>query len=224
MGRLIREKSKRQKHERKCQCKCDYFIDTTKDSYIKIKNQCYHTECYIKKLESGRDKLSHEDAKAIALELANKTFEENFKKNQEEKEDSVFVSWLCQQYDIIMLSSRFYDIRNKIYKGKYKNMSMAIKRDHLEDMWRQKMDYLNKVNDRNRRMGKIIEGEQRIFYDLAILINKYDDYLKWLEKNKIKADVSVISTTTMTDNKVYGNLTAKSNIKNEQQDDVDEWF
>lgn len=224
VGRPIRENSKRQKHERICQCRCGYFIDTTKDSYVKIKKGCYHTECYIKKLENDKDKLSHEEAKAIAFELATKTFEENFKKSQEQKEDGVFISWLCQQYDIVMLSSRFYDVRNKIYKGTYKNMSMAIKREHLEDMWRQKMNYLNKVNDRNRRMGKVIEGEQRVFYDLAILINKYDDYLNWLDKNKIRADVDTPDVTTMTDNKVYDNLIAKPQTKNEQQDDVDEWF
>ena len=47
------------------------------------------------------------------------------------------------------------------------------------------MGMLNKTAQRNKIQGKNMDASQRINYDLSILINKYDSYLKWLEKQRI---------------------------------------
>jgi hypothetical protein len=52
-------------------------------------------------------------------------------------------------------------------------------------MWRQKINTLNKIAQRNKQKGNEITGDKRIVYDLAILVNKYDGYLMWKEKQKI---------------------------------------
>lgn len=217
------EKETRKNYERVCQDGCGYFIDTSNDDYVIEKNKCYHVDCYIKKLTGGRNSLSEDYARKLANDMAYKTHIENIKKAEELKEDSEFSLWLCQQYGVTMFSSRFYNILNEVYNGTYKNISMAICKEHLRDMWKQKMPYLNRIGERNRTHGKVIEKEQKAIYDLTILINKYDDYLSWLQRNKIKADV-VIDDVKLTDNKVYDNLVSKVKPKNEKQDDVDEWF
>ena len=51
-------------------------------------------------------------------------------------------------------------------------------------MWKRKMPYLQKVNDKNIRMGKKIDGMARINYDMAIVLSKYDSYLEWKEQQQ----------------------------------------
>ena len=47
------------------------------------------------------------------------------------------------------------------------------------------MNYLIKTRAKNIVRGKEMSPEQQIKYDLAILVGKHVDYLKWKEKNKI---------------------------------------
>ena len=63
--------------------------------------------------------------------------------------------------------------------------------------------YLDKINAQNIAKGKEITGVSRVKYDLKVLYNKYDSYLKFLEKQKIleaeaqsdKTDEKLILTT-----------------------------
>ena len=41
-------------------------------------------------------------------------------------------------------------------------------------MWQRKMDYLKQTYEYNKTHGKDMYGANRVCYDLAILINKYD--------------------------------------------------
>ena len=49
----------------------------------------------------------------------------------------------------------------------------------------EKRNYLDKVAEQNRKKGNEISGVNRVNYDLAILLSKYDSYLKWKEQQKI---------------------------------------
>ena len=64
-------------------------------------------------------------------------------------------------------------------------MSFGIPPEHLLDMWKRKIDMLNGIASRNTTKGKSMNADQRINYDLSVLVNKYDSYLKWLEKQRI---------------------------------------
>ena len=57
--------------------------------------------------------------------------------------------------------------------------------EDLLDMWKQKRNYLDKIAEQNRKKGNEILGINRVNYDLAILLSKYDSYLKWKEQQKI---------------------------------------
>ena len=52
-------------------------------------------------------------------------------------------------------------------------------------MWQRKIDMLNGIAKKNEIKGIHMQSEQRLSYDLTILINKYDSYLRWKEKQKI---------------------------------------
>ena len=74
---------------------------------------------------------------------------------------------------------------DSVYKGTYKNLNKPVPPEDLLDMWRQKKNYLEKVSEQNRKKGTEIDGINRVNYDLAILLSKYDSYLKWKEQQKI---------------------------------------
>lgn len=73
---------------------------------------------------------------------------------------------------------------DSVYKGEYKGLKKPVPPEHLLDMWEQKKSYLLKIYERNRTHGKEIDGLQRVYYDLAILLSKYDSYLSWKDKQE----------------------------------------
>ena len=93
---------------------------------------------------------------------------------QDKKTESIrlkFTDWLYREYEISFLP-------------KYKNLTKPVPVEDLWDMWKRKMPYLQKVNDKNIRMGKKIDGMARINYDMAIVLSKYDSYLEWKEQQQ----------------------------------------
>ena len=66
--------------------------------------------------------------------------------------------------------------------GDDKNDGIPV--EDLLDMWDKKIDWLNSIAEK-KKMKSPMTQEQRILYDLAVLRNKYDSYLKWKEKQKI---------------------------------------
>lgn len=98
--------------------------------------------------------------------------------------DNVF-QFIKSAYDVTIIPTTVWHKIGNIYNGTFKGMLEGIPPEHLLDMWQRKIDMLNGIANRNVTMGKKMSGEQRINYDLSILINKYDSYLKWLDKQKI---------------------------------------
>lgn len=90
--------------------------------------------------------------------------------------------FIFEAYNVTFLPKHFYMKLQSIYKGELNNMSEPIPVDDLLYMWKSKMDYLNKTYEYNKEHGKDMVGIQRISYDLAILLNKYDSYKRWKEK------------------------------------------
>ena len=95
-----------------------------------------------------------------------------------------FTDWLYREYEISFLTKYFFINLDKVYKGTYKNLTKPVPVEDLWDMWKRKMPYLQKVNDKNIRMGKKIDGMARINYDMAIVLSKYDSYLEWKEQQQ----------------------------------------
>lgn len=90
--------------------------------------------------------------------------------------------FIYKEYGLTFLPNYFFVNLSKIYKGEYKNLKEPIPVEDLFDMWQKKMDYLNKTYAYNKEHGKDMNGVQRVSYDLAILLNKYDSYKRWKDK------------------------------------------
>ena len=85
-------------------------------------------------------------------------------------------------------------------------------------MWKRKIDMLNGIANRNNTKGKTMNADQRINYDLSVLVNKYDSYLKWLEKQKILEAEKEIEKNENIVGKTIGYVTQKTEKNN--SDDI----
>lgn len=137
-----------------------------------------------------------------------------------EKETNIkreITNWIYITYGLTFLPKSFFINLDKIYKGTYKNLSSPIPPEELFDMWKRKIDSLNKTADRNSRMGKEINEVCRIYYDLAILLSKYDSYKEWKEKQKIANEI-IIEKTDKSIEQFCNNYNSQNNNKNDKLD------
>lgn len=109
-------------------------------------------------------------------------------------------TWVKKSRLCVVIQTVPWDSIAALYDGKY---GVKIPPKHLYDMFVRKQSYLDKINAQNIAKGKDITGVSRVKYDLKVLYNKYDSYLKFLEKQKIleaeaqsdKTDEKLILTT-----------------------------
>lgn len=127
-----------------------------------------------------------------------------------------FTDWLYDTYDISFLPKYFFYNLEKVYKGEYKNLNKPVPVEDLWDMWQRKLPYLLKVYDRNKRMGKEMQGLCRINYDMSIVLSRYDSYLKWKEEQQ----QALYDTNNDKDKIDYANIEASSVEDNNDEIDI----
>lgn len=130
------------------------------------------------------------------------------------------IEFIYSEYGITTLPKYFFANLAKIYNGTYsKNLKEPIPVEDLSDMWHKKMDFLNKTYEYNMQHGKEMYGTQRIAYDLAILINKYDSYKRWKEKQAAIHEQEKYFKAQISKTKAIQQI--QSNIQRQQDDNID---
>ena len=172
---------------RKCSiCKEHIILNGGSENYfIEYKNNnssCTHTKCYI-------DYHTTKKRKPKTIEECNDFIDScrEVAKSVEKKQNirHELYEFLFEMYNISFFPNYFYIKMDSVYKGTYKNLNRPVPPEDLLDMWKQKRNYLDKVAEQNRKKGTEITGVNRVNYDLAILLSKYDAYLDWKEKQQI---------------------------------------
>lgn len=126
-----------------------------------------------------------------------------------------------ERYDITKLPKSFFIKMAKVYDGSLNDIKQPVPPEHLYDMWCQKEQYLNKVYMNNISKGKKMKGYLRLNYDLAILLSKYDDYLKWLDRQKtVKAEDEEIKESVSTTEILYTDIKKQENNNNDNLIDI----
>ena len=172
---------------RKCSiCKEPIYInDTNEDFFITLKNETKsytHTNCYIEKQTTKKRSPKTVEECQEYIEQCRQNTKVIEKKKSTKNE---LYEFLFDMYDISYFPQYFYIKMDSVYKGTMKNLNKPVPPEDLLDMWKQKRNYLDKVAEQNRKKGNEISGVNRVNYDLAILLSKYDSYLKWKEQQKI---------------------------------------
>ena len=169
---------------RKCQYCQEYIVLEEHDALIgegKIV-KFFHNDCFIKKMTTKKIKPVRVDEATL---IANNLFKNSLGRINYRITLHHFYKWVQKRYDVVVLPNKFYTKMASIFDGTYIGLSRGIPVKHIFDMWKRKLKELRSINIYNRKKGNIIEGINLINYDLAVIINKYDSYLNWLNKMEI---------------------------------------
>lgn len=174
---------------RKCGCCEEYFYISHNDidDAIYYDKKTYHSSCFIN-MCNKRSQMKREDVSqkwTWVLNHLDQIRKESYQHlSLAITKENVF-EFIKDSYDVTIVPTTVWQKLSDIYNGTFKGMSVGIPPEHLLDMWKRKIDMLNGIADRNKTKGLVMSSDKRINYDLSILINKYDSYLRWLEKQKI---------------------------------------
>ena len=167
-----------------CDSKGIKSIQIGKDKFIYYNNKYYHYNCFIKyKSENNEYNLSQEQIINMADEMVLKT--KTIKSVIDSINKDRLIYWIYDYYNVSTLSSLFFQKLTMINNGTYSDkLIVPISCYDLLQIYKKMKSYLNKVNSNNERNGKNISLTNRIHYDLAIILNNYDEYIKWKQKQK----------------------------------------
>jgi hypothetical protein len=166
---------------RKCTI-CKQLIQIENEDIVYNKEKYFHFNCFINScLRKKRNKLSKEELIIQAKNLQ----KENYYIIKNIIDKAKLYYWIQHTYNLVVLPSYFFIKMDNIYDGNYKGLSKGIPAEDILDMWQRKKNELDKIADTNKKKDKYIDGIGRINYDLAILLNKYDSYLKWKDKQRL---------------------------------------
>ena len=208
--------------KRKCSC-CgeDFYISKDNiDDAIYYDKKTYHSSCFIN-ICNKRSQMKREDVSQKWTWVLNHL--DSIKQESYEHlklavvKENVF-NFIKDAYDITIIPTTVWQKLSNIYNGTFKGMTYGIPPEHLLDMWKRKIDMLNGIANRNNTKGRTMNVDQRINYDLSVLVNKYDSYLKWLEKQKILEAEKEIEKNENIVVKTIGYVTQKAEKNN--SDDI----
>lgn len=227
-GRFYHEKCffKMKAIKKKCaHCHKDIAIPNNLKECILYDNRYYHFDCFLEECHDRNtakwknalsciDDYKAEAEGALLLLLEQRRFDK--KSIDQYKNDAMVAAekWFAEA-DVNAFIRECYGVQNvpwtrlaQVYNGTFRKGVMPIPASHLFEMWKKKMPFLKKIYQKNILQGKQFEPEQRIIYDLAILVGKYDSFLKWKKEQTILASqVKVI--------KASNNLTPNLHFQNQ---------
>lgn len=148
---------------------------------VNFQNKYYHYECFkelaIKKASAKRGKPAiWQDALNRMLELEHdaKTLSEHYFIKHD------FNDWLIEKYNLSKVPGSFWQRIADLEKGIYAHRKCReISVSTLFDTWKWGWQKLNEINVRNQNSNRgPKDDEQRLIYDLSIVIQKVPSFLK----------------------------------------------
>lgn len=163
------------------------FSKDTIDQIIRFEKQYYHCDCFINACQkkSKRTNASPKWNEALcSIEEIKQETKKYFNCSDDFNKDEIY-NFILENYNIRAVPPYIFVKLEEVYSGRRKGLTCEIPPEDLLYMWKRKMNYLNKLRAKNITLGKEMGAAKQINYDLAVLVNLYDDYLQWKEQNKI---------------------------------------
>ena len=211
---------------RKCFC-CGstvYIDHKNIDEAIYYDKKTYHSNCFIQTHQNRVNRAKSETQQKQKSKEVLQNIDAIKDGSHHHFEDMItryeLTEFIYRSYDVTVVPSTVWTRIEEVFNGTYKFLLVKIPPTHLLDMWKRKMNSLNKIADKNNTKGKKIEKSKRIIYDLAILINKYDSYLDWLEKQKILEAEKNLSMEKLIISREIISEKAKDNNTNKEDNDM----
>lgn len=168
---------------------CKNEIDTESDDknsfFFELdgnKKKCFHCNCFISyKTTRSRKKMTVEECNSY-INDRKKEYEALEKKKNAR---NMLFDYVIDMYELTFVPKHFYMKLSEVFNGEYKGLNKKVPPEDLLDMWQQKRNFLLKNAENQRKRGKEITGIGRVWYDLAVLLSRYDSYLAWKEQQKL---------------------------------------
>lgn len=175
--------------KRKCSC-CGEYLYISKSNInnaIYYGKKTYHSSCFVdlceKRIANKRKDIS--DKWKTIYSNMDTLHRDTYSHLINEIDKEEIFKFISYQYDLSVIPSNIWHKLSNIYSGKFKGMTIGIPPSDLFDMWQRKIDMLNNLEKKRVAKGVCMQPEERVTYDLSVLINKYDSYLRWKEKQRI---------------------------------------
>lgn len=213
---------------RKCAC-CKADMNITKyniSDYVYFDNKAYHKSCFDKLLDSYLARVAQgriSVKKQYALNHKNEIYKASYNHFSDMLNKEYLFDFIKSQYDITVIPSYIWHKLSNIYSGKFKGLTegKGIPPTHLLDMWKRKMSKLNNIAEQNRKKNIIMTPEQRLNYDISVLVNMYDSYLRFLNKQKVLANEVENNKQSNNDGLSLSYFQKLSNSNKVENDDAD---
>lgn len=187
---------------RKC-IACPKPIEIDKEhtsNIVYYKGKYYHSSCFCDiatKRSQSKIKSASEWKEALdnLWELEAET--EKMLKSSIAKDE--LNEWLLSHYDIAVVPARLWQIVADLERGSYKGKRCRpISMEMLLGVWKWGQRKLDEIAANNRANHKgPSNGDDRIKYDLAILLGHINDYIKHTQRNKEEvADIAAKAQNT----------------------------
>ncbi|HFD2052142.1 TPA: hypothetical protein ACF2DE_002873 [Clostridium perfringens] len=106
--------------------------------------------------------------------------------NLDKEHRSKFYEWVNNSYDINLTKYAFVRIA-EVVNGTYKGLKEGISYEDLLIMFQKQKSNLDRIADDKKRKGNEFKNNlNRFYFDLAVIVGKYDSYKKWKEQQKQK--------------------------------------
>lgn len=173
--------------QRKCaKCKKEIEIDRDNICEVVLFNKLYYHEACFKEL--AHQKISNRRSSPMWKEALDDELKQI-------KKDAINVLNYCigrddlcehilSSYNVCAISSYIQMTIDSVVKGNYKGKSKPIAYRDLAQCWIDGQNTLNNIFIKNKQLGKDMTGDQRIIYDLAIVVNRFP---KW-KSAKVNAE------------------------------------
>lgn len=205
---------------RKCAFCGEDIVLTKNDMHmVSYKQKSYHTECF-KTMCNGRvlKNNRYSSIYSDALQNLDQLESEAKKKLMHRFVQDEFNEYLIVHYDVGALSRRFWSIIADIQSGKYNGRRCKpIELETLFDMWKYYKEELDRINLRNLKQGNNIFDENRVLYDLAIIMKNYGKIQREMKKEKVAAEETKMATKTIKEKINYMSIGGK-NTEDGQKD------
>lgn len=176
--------------------KCKYCgtkdIVKSEYTYLKLKTGYSHINCHKNYLMTRKRKpMSEEEAQAEVDRLYGEVLDLKL----ENSEKDMFYANINSKYNISVYPSFFFVKMNQITSGKYKGMTKPITYGELNEILNIKWKSYVNIRMRKESKGDVFKDDlSKLQYDLSIMINEYDKYLKYKNKQaKIESSKESIS-------------------------------
>ena len=195
------------------------------DNIAFYQNRYHHVGCLVDKANKG---IASGKRVAIWEKLLNRIpeLQEEAKKNlghgliRDE-----FNEYLLNHYNIISVPNRFWQIIEDIGNGNYrKNKCRPTDIDRIFQTWKWGQSNLDKIASNNKIKNKGPKNDdERLNYDLAIVLKHVPQYLAYEAKNKAVA-AEIKNTSVFEDIDLYRIGQKKTEKKNDVSDIFDDFF